>query len=83
MFLTHKYVEMTLHKFPLQTLLDDLISFSVTRDDVADHEKWSKRFRCDRILHSKDVQSIYAFMALSVSSLAISVSPMNVMITLT
>ncbi|KAE9455543.1 hypothetical protein C3L33_12555, partial [Rhododendron williamsianum] len=45
MFLTHKYVEMTLHKFPLQTLLDDLISFSVTRDDVADHEKWSKRFR--------------------------------------
>ncbi|KAF7145323.1 hypothetical protein RHSIM_Rhsim04G0167600 [Rhododendron simsii] len=47
--------------------------FLTHKDDVADHEKWSKRFRCDRILHSKDVQSIYAFMALSVSSLAISV----------
>ncbi|XP_058212970.1 uncharacterized protein LOC131324839 isoform X1 [Rhododendron vialii] len=30
--------------------------FLTHKDDVADHEKWSKRFRCDRILHSKDVE---------------------------
>jgi len=30
--------------------------FLTHKDDVADHEKWSKRFRCDRILHSKDIE---------------------------
>lgn len=29
--------------------------FLTHKDDVADHEKWSKRFRCERILHSGDV----------------------------
>ncbi|RRT61346.1 hypothetical protein B296_00038896 [Ensete ventricosum] len=27
------------------------------RDDVGDHEKWSNRLKCDRILHSGDVRS--------------------------
>ncbi|KAL9265699.1 hypothetical protein AKJ16_DCAP06807 [Drosera capensis] len=26
------------------------------RDDIADHEKWSKRLNCERILHSTEVQ---------------------------
>lgn len=26
------------------------------KDDVADHERWSKRLRCDRILHSLDIE---------------------------
>ncbi|KAK1262764.1 hypothetical protein QJS04_geneDACA019556 [Acorus gramineus] len=30
--------------------------FLTHRDDVGDHDKWSKRLRCDRILHSKDVE---------------------------
>ncbi|KAL9269449.1 hypothetical protein AKJ16_DCAP24195 [Drosera capensis] len=30
--------------------------FLTHRDDVADHEKWSKRFNCERILHSLEVQ---------------------------
>ncbi|XP_077231411.1 metallo-beta-lactamase family protein [Tasmannia lanceolata] len=25
------------------------------KDDVGDHDKWSKRFRCDRVFHSQDV----------------------------
>ncbi|PIA35599.1 hypothetical protein AQUCO_03500154v1 [Aquilegia coerulea] len=29
--------------------------FLTHRDDVADHEKWSKRLSCDRIIHSKEV----------------------------
>ena len=27
----------------------------MVRDDMADHERWSKRLSCDRILHSLDV----------------------------
>lgn len=34
------------------------------RDDVGDHEKWSKRMRCERILHSGDVRS-YTYTVLS------------------
>ncbi|OMO59131.1 Beta-lactamase-like protein [Corchorus capsularis] len=30
--------------------------FLTHKDDVADHRKWSKRFGCDRILHSQDVE---------------------------
>ncbi|KAM7487886.1 hypothetical protein LguiB_025370 [Lonicera macranthoides] len=30
--------------------------FLTHKDDVADHEKWSKRFSCTRIIHSKDVE---------------------------
>ncbi|XVE52613.1 hypothetical protein DITRI_Ditri02bG0135700 [Diplodiscus trichospermus] len=30
--------------------------FLTHKDDVADHGKWSKRFGCDRILHSGDVE---------------------------
>ncbi|KAE8673761.1 CASP-like protein, putative isoform 1 [Hibiscus syriacus] len=30
--------------------------FLTHKDDVADHGKWSKRFSCDRILHSEDVE---------------------------
>ncbi|XP_020525197.1 uncharacterized protein LOC18437647 isoform X3 [Amborella trichopoda] len=30
--------------------------FLTHRDDVADHAKWSRRLRCDRILHSLEVQ---------------------------
>lgn len=30
--------------------------FLTHKDDVADHNKWSKRFRCDRIMHSKDIE---------------------------
>ncbi|XVE69253.1 hypothetical protein DITRI_Ditri09bG0137600 [Diplodiscus trichospermus] len=30
--------------------------FLTHKDDVADHGKWSKRFSCDRILHSQDVE---------------------------
>ncbi|XP_026407142.1 uncharacterized protein LOC113302452 isoform X2 [Papaver somniferum] len=29
---------------------------SLKRDDVADHNKWSKRFGCDRVLHSQDIE---------------------------
>ncbi|KAG8473786.1 hypothetical protein CXB51_035975 [Gossypium anomalum] len=32
----------------------------IDRDDVADHGKWSKRFSCDRILHSGDVEACTA-----------------------
>ncbi|KAA3454086.1 Beta-lactamase-like protein [Gossypium australe] len=34
--------------------------FLTHKDDVADHGKWSKRFRCDRILHSGDVEACTA-----------------------
>eukprot|EP00262_Sarcandra_glabra_P009895 TRINITY_DN2471_c0_g1_i2.p1 TRINITY_DN2471_c0_g1~~TRINITY_DN2471_c0_g1_i2.p1 ORF type:complete len:350 (-),score=32.86 TRINITY_DN2471_c0_g1_i2:561-1610(-) len=27
------------------------------KDDVGDHEKWSKRLNCDRIIHSEEVQA--------------------------
>lgn len=27
----------------------------MTRDDVADHEKWSSQLGCERILHSNEV----------------------------
>ncbi|CAL9151702.1 unnamed protein product [Musa hybrid cultivar] len=30
--------------------------FLTHKDDVGDHEKWSKRMRCERILHSGDVE---------------------------
>ncbi|KAK1296425.1 hypothetical protein QJS10_CPB15g00080 [Acorus calamus] len=30
--------------------------FLTHKDEVGDHYKWSKRLRCDRILHSKDVE---------------------------
>ncbi|KAK8945461.1 hypothetical protein KSP40_PGU008410 [Platanthera guangdongensis] len=30
--------------------------FLTHKDDVADHDKWSKHFGCDRILHSGDVE---------------------------
>ncbi|KAJ4953106.1 hypothetical protein NE237_029938 [Protea cynaroides] len=30
--------------------------FLTHKDDVADHEKWSKRLKCTRILHEKDVE---------------------------
>ncbi|GMG98881.1 hypothetical protein Nepgr_000721 [Nepenthes gracilis] len=30
--------------------------FLTHRDDVADHQKWSKRLNCERILHSKEVE---------------------------
>ncbi|KAA8517307.1 hypothetical protein F0562_017600 [Nyssa sinensis] len=30
--------------------------FLTHKDDVADHEKWSKHLSCDRILHSQDVE---------------------------
>lgn len=30
--------------------------FLTHKDDVADHDKWSKRFGCERILHSGDVE---------------------------
>ncbi|KAF5450054.1 hypothetical protein F2P56_030434 [Juglans regia] len=28
----------------------------IDRDDIADHERWSKRLKCDRILHSLEVE---------------------------
>ncbi|XVF83750.1 hypothetical protein PTKIN_Ptkin16aG0517500 [Pterospermum kingtungense] len=31
--------------------------FLTHKDDVADHLNWSKRFSCDRILHSEDVEA--------------------------
>ncbi|TYH89998.1 hypothetical protein ES332_A13G021000v1 [Gossypium tomentosum] len=34
--------------------------FLTHKDDVADHGKWSKRFCCDRILHSGDVEACTA-----------------------
>ncbi|XP_038971024.1 uncharacterized protein LOC103718713 isoform X3 [Phoenix dactylifera] len=30
--------------------------FLTHKDDVGDHEKWAKRLRCERILHSGDVE---------------------------
>ncbi|XP_068646605.1 uncharacterized protein [Aristolochia californica] len=30
--------------------------FLTHRDDVADHDRWSKRLNCDRILHSEEVE---------------------------
>ncbi|KAE8022968.1 hypothetical protein FH972_008728 [Carpinus fangiana] len=30
--------------------------FLTHKDDIADHERWSKRLSCDRILHSLDVE---------------------------
>ncbi|KAI4357033.1 hypothetical protein L6164_001008 [Bauhinia variegata] len=30
--------------------------FLTHKDDIADHEKWSERLNCDRILHSADVE---------------------------
>ncbi|XP_042429083.1 uncharacterized protein LOC122016020 isoform X1 [Zingiber officinale] len=30
--------------------------FLTHKDDIGDHEKWSKRLRCERILHSGDVE---------------------------
>ncbi|KAH7842248.1 hypothetical protein Vadar_003190 [Vaccinium darrowii] len=40
----------------IETLGGVRYMFLTHKDDVADHEKWSKRFRCDRILHSKEVE---------------------------
>ncbi|MBA0727173.1 hypothetical protein Golax_000189, partial [Gossypium laxum] len=34
--------------------------FLTHKDDVADHGKWSKRFSCNRILHSGDVEACTA-----------------------
>ncbi|KAI4373163.1 hypothetical protein MLD38_011321 [Melastoma candidum] len=31
--------------------------FLTHKDDIADHEKWSKRLKCDRILHAEDVEA--------------------------
>nr|CAD1830686.1 unnamed protein product [Ananas comosus var. bracteatus] len=31
--------------------------FLTHKDDVGDHEKWSKRLKCERILHSGDVEA--------------------------
>ncbi|GAB2275224.1 hypothetical protein Dimus_009985 [Dionaea muscipula] len=31
--------------------------FLTHKDDIADHEKWSNRFNCERILHSTEVQA--------------------------
>ncbi|RZC74419.1 hypothetical protein C5167_049900 [Papaver somniferum] len=45
--------------------------FLTHRDDVADHNKWSKRFGCDRVLHSQDVSNI---------SLAVSLLPLCFMV---
>ncbi|KAL5718253.1 hypothetical protein ACHQM5_011178 [Ranunculus cassubicifolius] len=34
--------------------------FLTHSDDVADHDKWSKRLNCDRIIHSKEVDAYTA-----------------------
>ncbi|OVA07640.1 Beta-lactamase-like [Macleaya cordata] len=34
--------------------------FLTHKDDVADHEKWSKKLRCDRVLHLQDVEDTTA-----------------------
>jgi len=33
-----------------------LLPLLANSDDIADHEKWSKHFGCERILHSGDVR---------------------------
>ncbi|KAH1030559.1 hypothetical protein J1N35_042733 [Gossypium stocksii] len=55
MFLTHKYVSRFFFIFLFVQRF--LIHAVMIRDDVADHGKWSKRFSCDRILHSGDVEA--------------------------
>ncbi|KAI3905166.1 hypothetical protein MKX01_017412 [Papaver californicum] len=56
-----RYTERLAHR--IETLggarymfLTQVLSFVVTRDDVAYHDKWSKRLGCDRVLHSQDVK---------------------------
>uniref|UniRef100_A0A7N0T539 Metallo-beta-lactamase domain-containing protein n=1 Tax=Kalanchoe fedtschenkoi TaxID=63787 RepID=A0A7N0T539_KALFE len=34
--------------------------FLTHKDDVADHEKWAKRFSCERILHTTEIQECTA-----------------------
>lgn len=63
MFLTHKYdwALLWVYSSPCQLLFTLMLRQSnvlFTRDDVADHEKWSKRLKCVRILHSKDVMHL-------------------------
>ncbi|THU71701.1 hypothetical protein C4D60_Mb04t04270 [Musa balbisiana] len=47
MFLTHKIISIE---------EQGLLPIYNNRDDVGDHEKWSKRMQCERILHSGDVE---------------------------
>ncbi|URD99724.1 Metallo-beta-lactamase superfamily [Musa troglodytarum] len=47
MFLTHKLISIE---------EQELLPIYNNRDDVGDHEKWSKRMRCERIFHSGDVE---------------------------
>ncbi|KAI3938247.1 hypothetical protein MKW98_031195 [Papaver atlanticum] len=49
-----RYTERLAHR--IEILGGVRYMFLTHRDDVADHNKWSKRFGCDRVLHSQDVE---------------------------
>ncbi|XP_035540791.1 uncharacterized protein LOC109006004 isoform X1 [Juglans regia] len=55
MFLTHEYLLNTSVKLYIKCFQMISIYLMVHRDDIADHERWSKRLKCDRILHSLEV----------------------------
>ncbi|XP_020246777.1 uncharacterized protein LOC109824561 [Asparagus officinalis] len=49
-----RYTEILVNK--IEMLGGVRYMFLTHKDDVADHEKWSMHFRCERILHSGDVE---------------------------
>lgn len=56
MFLTHKYAKYECPFIHIYTISNiTVVAFSF-RDDVADHDKWSKELGCARILHSEEVR---------------------------
>lgn len=57
MFLTHKYAayECLIYSFIYTSSHIIAVSTRTFRDDVADHDKWSKELGCSRILHSEEV----------------------------
>ncbi|KAI3918722.1 hypothetical protein MKX01_042042 [Papaver californicum] len=49
-----RYTERLAHR--VETLGGARYMFLTHRDDVAYHDKWSKRLGCDRVLHSQDIE---------------------------
>lgn len=56
MFLTHKYATYECPFVRIYQFSCNCCFYSTFRDDVADHEKWSKELGCSRILHSEEVR---------------------------
>lgn len=50
-----RFTKVLVHK--IEMLGGARYMFLTHKDDVGDHEKWAKRLRCERILHSEDVEA--------------------------